>query len=215
MALSDPYANVQRFRAQTGAQGSVNDEVLESQLKHASWLIDQESGFETFNKGTAVGARDVFPIGDEYGNAQPVLIVPPIASTDDLEIIVDTDGDGDFADETVIDSDDYELLPLDAALRPQPAPWTEIRLHSYATYSATWVIGSRVRIYAIWGWPSVPEAVVNLCVELTKLLRGEGIFATNRISEMGGTEETVSLQARALIRRSLQLLSPTGGIAVG
>lgn len=212
MAYGDAYATVQRFNAQTG--GREEGAVILSKLLATSRWLERRLGVESFNRSGSVSARVLIAEADESGYAQSVLRTPPIATLTGVVVKVDSDNDGSFADETaLVDGTDYELLPRDAADRAEAVPWTEIRLTGWGSYGTTWPVGARVQVTAEWGWPAVPEAIVSACVEFTRMVMGEGIFATNRISDLNQVE-TVSAQARSILKDLMMVYSPTAGIGV-
>lgn len=214
MAFSDPYADVSRYKAQIDKLTSDDDTVILSQLKAVSRWLERKLGVVSFNQDATATARVLIAEAGPDGYAQNVLLTPPIASSTGLEVKVDTDSDGDFSDETALPAADYELLPRDALLRTEVVPYTSIALTSWGAYGFTWPIRSRVQVTAVWGWPVVPEAIVNACVEMTAMLRGESPYFTGRINEMDQVQDA-SPQARSVLKSLMMVYSPTGGIAIG
>jgi len=206
MALADPYANAQRFRDQTGLRGTGEDASLDSLLVAVSRWMEKRLGIPSFNKTDTASALVLYPYGDK------VLRVPPIASLEGVEVKIDTDSDGDFADETALPANDYELLPLDADQRAEAVPFTRIALTPWGA-TTSWLGRGRVQVTAVWGWPEVPEGIVYGCVEFARLARGEGPFATGQISELD-TTIAASPQARGVLKGLVMVYSPTGGVAL-
>lgn len=215
MAIGDAYATPEEFRQFKGANSGRDDVALDVQLKAVSRLLDRRLNQPYgFNKD-ATGSPSVAIYG--------VRDVPrPIAST--TGIVVKSAYAGSAIDWTaatalVLDSD-YELTP------PSPAPgwpWTGIMLYGYASTSRDIIeIGSyrgralsslRVRVEAIHGWPSVPDEIKWATIEMTSILRGEGIFATGRISELGAGSIDASPDARRLLASLTKQFDPYGGVA--
>jgi hypothetical protein len=90
-----------------------------------------------------------------------------IGSTTGLVIKTDASGDGVY--ETTWVAADYQLLPVNAANAfPEAEPWTAIR--AVGTKTFPWLVNTwltrldRVQITASWGWPAVPDAVVQACL---------------------------------------------------
>lgn len=212
MAWDSPYADVARFRAQTGLIGQINDAVAESLLKAVSRWMERKLGVESFNLSDAASARVFVASADHLNSATATLRVPPIGSLTNFAVKIDTDGDGDFADEVALASTGYELLPRDAATRPEPEPWTKIALYRWGEYTV-WPVDTRVQVTAFWGWPAVPEAIQYACVEFAQMVRGEGAFATGRISEMDQVIDA-SPQARSILKGLMMVYSPTAGIGI-
>jgi len=180
MAITDAYATLDEYKAQYH-EGPDADNVIKRQLLTVSRLFERETG-QFFTKDASVVNRvfkarysDLLDLTYE-GNC------PGIASTSGLVIKVDTDNDGSFSDETAWASTDYELLPRGALQGSEQKPYTEIAVPSWGTQSFS--IGSLVQVTAIFGWPSVPQAVKDDVIELTAIWRGESPRATGRMNEL-------------------------------
>lgn len=97
------------------------------------------------------------------------LEVPDLVSVTTLK--TDAAGDGTF--ETTWASTDYQLLPVNAPTELEPEPYTEIRAIGTQTfpvpYSSYLARRDRVQIVGVWGWPAVPEPVI----EAAKILVGD------------------------------------------
>ena len=114
------------------------------------------------------------------------------------EIIIDTDLDGLFSDETALATTDYELRPVNAALEPEAQPYTHVWATSWG--NENYWSGAPVRITGQWGWPSIPTSIVRATIQVTTLLRMEGPRATRQISELGDRIET-SVEARGIVHQ--------------
>lgn len=102
---------------------------------------------------------------------------------------------GDTWETSPLDTADYELRPSNAALGPEPWPYTEIVLHR-GVLSAH----RRIQVIGVAGWPAIPEAIRGAVIQYTALYRREGPMATNRFQEtMEGAIEA-SPDARRLLR---------------
>lgn len=166
VAITDAYATPAEYKARHEKQGSDTDAVIQRQLKANSRYIDSLTHGRIFSRNASAVARVFVPT-----QAKPELHVDDFVSV--TSITIDTDNDGSFADETALDSGDYELLPRNAALEPIAKPYRTIRLTEYGN-QVTWPVGSRVQITAVWGWPSaVPDAIKYAVIDLTALDRGE------------------------------------------
>lgn len=130
-----------------------------------------------------------------YGDGSRVLRVDDIGSTTGLVIKIDDDNDGSVADETALSSSDFQMWPLNAVSQVQPASYTQIHMPAWGS-RGSWPRGLLISVTAAWGWPAIPEQIVNATIELTRLLRVEGPRATNRLDE-GGVPLFLSRDAQA------------------
>lgn len=215
MAVTDPYATHTEYQSIIGKSSSADNTNIDNQCTLMSRVLERRLN-RFFNKDTSAVARYYYPktpsggFGDVDSENPWIgsglsrrLEVDDIASISGLAITIDTDQDGDFTDETALGATDYELAPLNAGVGPEPAPWTEIRLPRWSTYSC-WPAGCKIKVSAIWGYPAVPKAIVEGTVRLVSMFRAEGIFATGQIPEM---DEAVAQSADA--RKLLDELSQT------
>jgi hypothetical protein len=186
MAVTDPLATVDDYRSVYPGAGADNDTELLSQLTAVSRYIEHVCG-QMFTKDTAAVAR-VF-IGD--GTSQ-LWVGENIAVTPTL-VKMDTDNDGTY--ETTVST--MELWPLNAAYGAEVNPWRRIDLPSWGTYTY-WPKGSRVQVTAQWGWPAIPAAARQACIQLTAILRIESPRATSSIDEVGRVIG-MSNQARGIV----------------
>ena len=177
MAIGDAYATATQYRVVTGQTGSGDDAPIDRDLKAVSRYIDQAlrrpMGF----------SRDVSAVARIF---KPSYVsIPGVLDVDDLvsvtSITIDTAIDNTFA--TTLATTDYELLPRNAASRPEAHPYTQVELTRWGTRSS-WSTAERVKITAVFGWPAVPPAIIDATIELTRILRMESPRATNRANEM-------------------------------
>jgi hypothetical protein len=134
-----------------------------------------------FTKDAAAVTRTYDPrdvsLGSDYGITR--LRTDDMAAAPTL-IRIDATRDGVF--ETTLISTDYELLPRNAIRGPEPKPYREIRLLSTGSYTG-WIFDSLVEVTAVWGWPSVPEAIVQATCQLVAILRLESPRATSQMNQ--------------------------------
>ena len=176
MALNDPYATASEYRGVIGKTDSGSDTQIAADLAAISEMINGRMG-RFFGKDTLPVTRIYVPIvTGRY------LFVDDLVSGDEIKI-----------GETVISN--YDLLPYNAALEPEPAPYTRIWL-PHGVFPA----GRKVSVTGIFGWPAVPPAVKAATIHLTGILRIESPRATRRISELGDLVET-SLEATSIVRQ--------------
>lgn len=179
MAIGDAYASAAEYRDRKRKQDTSPDATVLTQLTAVSRFLEREAG-QFFNRDGAATARILF------GDGSDVLFLkteglPGIATTTGLVVKVDTDDDGSFADETAVTG--VVARPLNAALGPEAAPYTELWLPSGASRSY-FPTGYRVEVTADYGWPEVPDLIKELCIELTAIWRQESQRATGRIPEL-------------------------------
>lgn len=205
MALSAAYVTVEEFKAATDLKGSQQDSVIERELTAVSRLIDSLTG-DFFGQDASVQNRIYWPRPDGNSRAKTVLRVDPISTTTGFVIKVDEDLDGSFADETAWASTDYQLWPVNAALKPEVEPYREIFIPSWSTKS-TWSVGYPVQVTARFGWPAVPGGIQEACIELTRILRVEGPRGTGRINADLQTVFNTSREAQSIIRQLLDRYS--------
>ena len=196
MAVTDPLvtpAEYQEAKGVNDANGASRDELVA-----VSRYVEIKAGGpgHFFTKDAAAVNRLY------VGTGSRVLDLtydgcPGIADTTGLTIKVDNDDDGSFADETAWAATDYELRPLNAALGSEPRPYTEIFVPDWSTkgYFPTRL---RVQVTAIFGWPSVPEAIKSAVIELTAILKMQGPRAANRYNDLDQVFST-SREARSIV----------------
>jgi hypothetical protein len=182
MAITDAYATAAAYKTRIGKTDSTLDVQILEDLTSISRYIESRVGrFFTL---------DASAVNRVY--IKPRLSDPTILHIDDLVVItsitIDTDNDGSFADETALVSADYELLPRNAGLGPEVKPFTEI-LATAVGAQQTWPSGLRIEVSATFGWPAIPQTIINACIDVAAILRIESPRATRRIPEMGSAIE--------------------------
>ncbi len=202
MAITDPYATEPEYRLAVGKDSTDEGTEITTDLTAVSrymerktntfWTKDAAAVARIFiPKSTGVPTRPDWAESEnpwKYGGLVRTLYFDaPLVSVTTIKI--DEDRDGLFTDETALASTDYELTPRNAALGPEPAPYTGMELTEYGTKVA-FTPGARVQVTGIWGWPSVPARVKRACIHLTAILRLETPRATRTTSEIGEILET-------------------------
>ncbi len=190
MSISAAYATAAEYRAVIGKTDPAEDSEIQVDLTAISRYLDARLG-RFFSK-------DASPVSRIY--------IPSTATnelwTDDMaaaptEVAIDANRDGTYA--VVLASSDYELLPLNALLSPEPRPYMRIMLTPWGRYTV-FSAGTRVRVTTQFGWPEVPLAIQRATIHLAALLRLETPRATRRIPELGEAIEA-SLDAQRIIRQ--------------
>lgn len=114
---------------------------------------------------------------DEYRYFTPAsrysVRLDDLVSLADDGFAVDSSGDGTY---DAVDADDFVLLPRNAAAYGKPYLRAELkRATSYDIVTGgggAWPTRPEaIRVYGIWGWPTVPGAFVELVVLTTRQLR--------------------------------------------
>lgn len=88
-------------------------------------------------------------------------------AADVTELATDEDGDGTY--ETVWVASDFRLEPLNAAAKSEP--WTRARVTQDGDHVFPFTVAA-VRVTAQWGWPAVPDLVVEATrIQASRLLK--------------------------------------------
>lgn len=97
-----------------------------------------------------------------------------------------TDEDGDGLYEVTWDSENYYLMPFNAAEEGEPRTWVEIN-RATSTYTFPVGIQRGLRITGNWGWESVPLAIQQATTILAARLfrRNKAAFGVTGSAEMG------------------------------
>ena len=176
MAITTPYATPQQYRDALSLDRSDDDAAIRRNLETAARYIDQRLG-RHFSLDTSAVARVFIPGVAECvrsaADSRLLYLGADIGDAATVTITIDDDGDDGFGSDTALASTDYELRPINAALGPEPRPYTEVYLLDSGT-RAGWVLGRRVQIQARYGWPSVPQGITEGCIQIAALIRAQG-----------------------------------------
>ena len=190
MSINAAYATPAEYRRVIGMTDAGLDADISVDLMAVSRYLDGEMR-RFFSRDAASVIRVYAPQYDTKALTVDDMSAAP------SQVRVDTAGDGTFA--TMLPVAAYELLPRNAVMSPEPAPFTQIALVPWGTLP-TFRAGQRVEVTARWGWPAVPEAIRRATIHITAILRLETPRATKRIAELGDTIET-SHQAQNIVRQ--------------
>lgn len=185
-----------QYRAYTGKSSSDDDLLVAADLNAASRFIEKYLHGRFFGQeGTEdVGVtRTYMPKSGpvirsdwaesenpwKYGGMSRVLDIDDLVSVE--AITIDERLDNTFSRSVV--SADYELLPRNAALGPEPKPYNQLSLTPYGSVYA-FPRNARVRITGVWGWPSIPEVIRMACIKWTGIMRNEGPEATGQLVQL-------------------------------
>jgi len=197
MAVTDAYATAAEYRAVAGKSDTAADAQILIDLTACTRLFERESG-QFFTKDATAVARLFRPKWSDWLDLTYEGGCPGIATTSGLEIKVDTDGDGSFADETAWASTDYELHPLQADKGAEVRPWTDIKVARNGTQR--FIPGGLVQVTAVFGWAAVPAAVKADVIEMCRLWRVETPRASGRILELEEATATSPLMMSLVTR---------------
>lgn len=178
--VSDAYATVEQYRALTGKTDTSADAQIAIDLIAISRYLDGKLGrFFTQESTSRIYRPDV---------SSDALITDDIVSVSELAFETSS---GTYGYATT----NYDLLPYNAPLGPEPRPYTMIRLTA-----GTFPQKAKVRVTGVFGWPNVPDAIQRATIHLAAILRIESPRATRRISELGDAIET-SDDAMSIVRQ--------------
>lgn len=209
MAITDSYCTAAEYRAGINKDDTADDLTILIDATAITRYMERKLD-RFFNKDATAVARLFMPRSTgvasrpdwaesenpfKYGGLSRVLFIDDLVSVTTIKI--DEDRDGSFADETALATTDYELTPRNAAVGPEPSPYTAIELTSWGTKHA-FPPGCRVEVNGVWGWPAVPAAVKRACIHLTAVLRLETPRSSRAISDTGAILEASS-EARGII----------------
>lgn len=170
-SASTAYATVEEYRAFIGRQTLDDDAVIAGNLETASrwWDLTLQRPFG-FGLVAAPVARTFYVHRAADGDGSRSLFVDEFGSTTGLSVSIDGE---------VVDPAEYAALPPNAAQRPEPWPFDELRRIGRA-----WPLATPIVVTARWGWPAVPRAIKEATIEWTAIWRGESPAATGRVSEL-------------------------------
>ncbi len=197
MAIGDQYATAQEYRVYNNIKNEEIDPVLDGDLLAVSRWLERTLG-RFFNQSVSQGRQYV--IGDNGGkpylnSGRTRLFTHDIVSVSTIKI--DKNDDGNYADEDALASTDFELWPLNAALEPEAHPYLAIDLRAGGN-EGTWPEGAHVIVNGVFGWPAVPSTIKRASIDITGVVRVEGVRATNRV--VADADIEVSPAANAIFR---------------
>lgn len=199
MARSDAYATADEYLAVYPE--SVDRGLIQRHLQTCSRYVENEAG-EWFGKDTEA-ATYLF-----RGDGSPFLQLdrdgmPGLAVLTDLSIKVDTDGDGSFADETALVVNTLRFYgrgdDLNPDKHPEPQPYRRIELTSQSAISS-FPFGRLVQVVGFMGWPSVPQSIWSVVIELCGIWRVQSPRSTGSMNELDAVVST-SPMAQGLVKR--------------
>ncbi|MEV1049666.1 phage head-tail connector protein [Streptomyces sp. NPDC049887] len=151
--MANEYATISSLKVALNMSDTTRDDLLTAALAAASRQIDQNCG-RRFYLDAAVSERTYNP---EFRTVEhttgELLIVDDIGSTTGL--VVETGSVGG----TYTAITDYETWPENASAQGLP-------ITGLVRYSGTWGTRgtARVQVTAKWGWPAVPDEIVQATI---------------------------------------------------
>lgn len=140
-----------------------------------------------------------------------------ISTTTGLVVEVDADDDGTF--ETTLGlNTDFILGPLNADKQVPVLPWTEIQLLGNAArayFRGSVFYRPTIRVTARWGWPEVPDAIVEAAIIQTIHLFKSGKEAQTGALFFAGGDAVGALRVSQLHPLARGLIAPYQRPAVG
>ncbi|KKM79467.1 hypothetical protein LCGC14_1349590 [marine sediment metagenome] len=194
MAVIDPYATTEEYRARVDKSDTSDDAILLPQLKAASRFIRHKCG-RFFTKDASAVARLLN--GSDAVRVGTRLLINDVADLTGLVVKVDLDGDHDFdeAEETLTKGTHYWVGPANADKGDEPEPyrWLDIMPNNGRLVKWTDALNS-VEVTAIFGWPSVPEMIAELTVGITRQIHDLQISGATL--QMANIESAISMDDR-------------------
>jgi hypothetical protein len=174
------YADAHAYRAAFSGSDTSHDEFIDSDLAVVSQHINGITGRFFGQDPEAVERSYRVTVANATLYVDDMAEAPESVTVDGVEL----------------DPGDYDLLPRNAPLGPEPRPYEAIRLRS-----GYFVAGSDVVVEATFGWPQVPPAIARATIEITGILRSQSPRATTRYDEGFGAIIGASKQSRDIIER--------------
>ena len=183
------YATAANYRAAIRRMDTGDDTQIDVDLNSISRHIERVLGLQQvgFNKDESDTTRyqRVGRLIDSSVANMLWLNVPLSAAP--TSVTLDTDGDGDWADETALTltefSGDVIYHPL-GGLLGNTEPITGIELTGNGTVNTAWPSGVVVQIIGKHGWPAVPEPIKSATIGLAEYLRLETARSTGQITSI-------------------------------
>lgn len=180
MAVTDAYATVAEFRSRVESSSGDDDAEIEAQLRAASRFIDRLCG-RYFTRDAAVvtrtydGRRSIAIYNrlfeEDIPRGRTVFRIDDLASTTGL--IVRVDLNEDYTCEQVLTLNTHFWVgPPNATAGSEPRPYRYLEIVPNNGVLDTWPDGRRgIQVTGLWGWPSVPDAIREATVQITRAMR--------------------------------------------
>jgi hypothetical protein len=179
-AFSDLYCTPEMLKDRRGITDTVDDSEIIGACRAVARWIDRKFCQRVFYRREATltfAAKN-----------WTCLDLPDLVSVTALK--TDVDGDGVF--ETTWSASDYQLLPVNAPSEAEPEPYDSVKALVGSFPVACTGRTNRVQIEGVWGWPSVPEPVI----EAAKILSGDYLKLGGMAFGVAGYGEYGAVRAR-------------------
>lgn len=179
-AFSDLYCTPEMLKDRKGITDTVDDSEIIGACRAVARWIDRKFCQRVFYRREATltfAAKN-----------WTCLDLPDLVSVTALK--TDVDGDGVF--ETTWSASDYQLLPVNAPSEAEPEPYDSVKALVGSFPVACTGRTNRVQIEGVWGWPSVPEPVI----EAAKILSGDYLKLGGMAFGVAGYGEYGAVRAR-------------------
>jgi len=168
VAVTDAYATAAEYRGRTTKSDAGDDATILAQLKAVSRFLDSRLR-RFFTQDAAVVAR-LFD-----GNGCSRLWLPAdLATATGLIVKVDMDGDYAFtgASETLTLDTHFWVGPDNADKGSESWPYEFLEVVPNNSVLSAWPEQRKaVQVTAKFGWPAIPQAIIELTVAVTRTLR--------------------------------------------
>ena len=177
MTITNGYITLANLKTYLKIDDSVDDVLLEKIVESASRSIDRIAN-RRFYLDAAASARTYRP------NGYMTVFVDDFGSTTGLVVKTDPDGTGTYQTTLTLNSD-YIVEPTNAAASGRP--YTKLTIVGPNTFSLPVNNWPQAQVTAKWGWPSVPDDIVEACYILSADLykRRDSIGGVLGLSELG------------------------------
>lgn len=210
--LTNAYCTLEQLREEIGGGALRDDPTRDTQLERAinaaSRQIDRYTG-RRFWQDASVKTR-------EYEADSPwCCFTDDISTTTGLIVAVDTDANGTF-ETTLTVATDFTLYPLNDDDDNPVEPFTEIRLTDNYQFPVFRNGRPGVRVTAKFGWPAVPDEVVQATLLQAGLLHKAKDAAFGVVTFGSGGAESLAMRLRSSLNPVAQnLVAPFRIPAVG
>jgi hypothetical protein len=152
-AVANEYVTLTALKTALRITDTDDDTELQARMTSASRRVDKDTG-RRFWVDQAATAREYRPRHEE------LLTVDDISTADGLVVEV-----GRGTGWTVVDPNAYDLLPENAVADGRA-------IETISRVYGCWPLWGtqRVRVTAVWGWPAIPEDIVNATLLLAARL---------------------------------------------
>ena len=179
-AFSDLYCTPEMLKSRTGITDNYDDSEIIGACRAVARWIDRRFCQRHFYRRTATLTF--------AAKSWTCVDLPDLVSVTALK----TDADGDGVFETTWSASDYQLLPVNALSEAEPEPYDSVKALVGSFPVACSGRTNRIQIEGVWGWPSVPEPVI----EAAKILSGDYLKLGGMAFGVAGYGEYGAVRAR-------------------